>query len=190
VTDDGWIDLHATARRAGAARWLDARLFEILGGWVTGVPEPEVKIALATQASHHGWHATLWGERLPTLHDVEPASWVRPSSAGVEEAVEALAAATGTIERLAGAHRALLPRLTAAHASHLEAASPVADAPTIRTLRLVLRDEVDDQLIGERLLQGLLTTRAAVERAAAQQAAVESLLAEAGPLLGDDRRPP
>ena len=178
------LDLQATARRAGAARWLDARLFEILGRWVADVPEPEVKISLATQASHHGWHAALWGERLPSLHDVDPASWVRRPSAGVEQAVEALAAATGTVERLAAVHRALLPRLVAAHAGHLAAASPVADAPTIRTLRLVLTDEVEDQQAGERLLQPLLCTRADVERAAAQQAAVESLLAEAGPLLG------
>jgi len=181
---DGWLDLHATARRAGAARWLDARLFEIVGGWVAAVPEPEVKIALAAQASHHGWHATLWGERLPTLHGVDPASWVGPPSAGVEQAVELLGTASGTVERLAGLHRALLPRLAAAHASHLDSASPVADAPTIRTLRLVLRDEVEDQQAGERLLQGLLGAAADVERAAAQQAAVESLLAEAGPLLG------
>lgn len=179
-----FLDLHATARRAGAARWLDARLFEVLGGWVPTVAEPEVKIALAAQASHHGWHAGLWGERLPTLHDTDRASWARPASAGVEEAVALLAGAAGTLERLVGVHRALLPRLVAAHSEHLASTSPVADAPTIRTLRLVLNDEIEDQRIGERLLQPLLSSRAEVERAAAHQAAVESLLVEAGPLLG------
>lgn len=177
------LDLSATARRAGAARWLDTRLFEILGGWVATVAEPEVKIALATQAAHHGWHATLWDERLPSLHDVDPASWVGPAP-GVEPAVALLAGAGGTVERLAGVHRGLLPRLVAAHAAHLEAASPVADGPTIRTLRLVLADEVEDQRAGERLLQGLLRSRADVERASASQAAVEAMLVEAGPLLG------
>ena len=181
----GWpLALHAVARRAGAARWLDARLFETLGGWVSSVPEPEIKIALAVQASHHGWHATLWAERLPTLHDVEPSSWVGPASAGVESAVDLLASATLSVERLVGVHRVLLPRLVAAHTEQLEAACPVTDAPTIRTLGLVRRDEIADQLVGERLLQGLLLTKANVQRAAAQQAAVESLLAEAGPLLG------
>lgn len=177
------LDLHATARRAGAARWLDARLFEILGGWVASVPEPEVKIALATQAGHHGWHATLWDERLPTLHDVDPAAWVAPAP-GVEPAVALLAGADRTVERLVGVHRVLLPRLVAAHAEHLDRASPVADGPTIRTLRLVLSDEVEDQRAGERLLQARLRSRADVERAAAHQAAIESLLVEAGPLLG------
>lgn len=176
-------DLHATARRAGAARWLDARLFEILGGWTASVPEPEVKIALAAQAAHHGWHATLWDDRLPTLHGVDPATWIAPAPA-VEPAVAALAEATGTVERLAGVHRALLPRLIAAHASHLEAASPVADGPTIRTLRLVLQDERDDREAGERLLLRLLATRADVERAAAAQVAVEALLAGAGSVVG------
>ena len=177
------MDLHATARRAGAACWLDARLFEVLGGWVATVPEPEVKIALATQAGHHGWHATLWGERLPHLHGVDPVSWVGPAP-GIEPAVALLAAATGTVERLAGVHRVLLPRLAAAHAAHVEAASPLADGPTIRTLRLVLSDELEDQRTGERLLHGLLRSRGDVQMAAACQVAVESLLAEAGPLLG------
>lgn len=177
------LDLHATARRAGAARWLDGRLFEILGGWVASVPEPAVKIALATQSAHHGWHATLWDERLPTLHDVDPATWIR-APRGIEPALATLAEAKGTIERLAGVHRALLPRLAAAHADHLERVSPVADGPTIRTLRFVLQDQREDQRIGERLLHDLLRTPGDVERAAAQQVAVESLLAEAGPILG------
>jgi hypothetical protein len=176
------LGLQATARRAGAARWLDGRLFEILGGWVASVAEPEVKIALAAQSSHHGWHATLWDERLPTLHDVDRAGWIAPAP-GVEPAVERIAAATSTVERLVGVHRVLLPRLAAAHARHLEVASPLADAPTIRTLRLVLQDELDDQRTGERLLQSLLRSTADVERAAAHQAAVECLLVEAGPLL-------
>lgn len=177
------LDLRAAARRAGAARWLDARLFEILGGWVASVPEPEVKILLATQSAHHGWHVALWDERLPSLHDVDPASWIGPAP-GVAPAVAALAEATGTVERLVGVHRVLLPRLAAAHADHLERASPVADGPTVRTLRFVLQDEQEDQRAGERLLHQLLQTRADVERAAAHQAAVESLLVEAGPLLG------
>ena len=177
------LDLHGTARRAGAARWLDARLFEILGGWVASVPEPEVKIALATQASHHGWHATLWDERLPSLHDADPAAWVAPAP-GVGPVVDLVARAEGTVERLVGVHRVLLPRMVTAHTEHLERVTPVADGPTIRTLRLVLSDEVEDQRNGERLLQGRLRTRADVERAAAHQAAVESLLVEAGPVLG------
>jgi hypothetical protein len=176
-------DLHATARRAGAARWLDARLFEILGGWVASVPEPDVKIHFATGSAHHGWHATLWDERLPVLHDVDPAGWIRPAP-GVEPAVAAIAAAGTTIERLVGVHRVLLPRLVGAHAEHLERASAVADGPTIRTLRFVLQDEQDDQRAGERLLHRLLRTRADVERAAAHQVAVEALLVAAGPLLG------
>ncbi len=177
------LDLHATAARAGAARWLHGRLFEILGGWVATVPEPAVKITLATEASHHGWHATLWDERLPTLHDVDPAGWIA-APPGVEVALARLAQADTTVERLVGVHRVLLPRLAVAHGEHLEGASAVSDGPTVRTLHLVLADVLADQRAGERLLQSLLRTRADVERAAASQATVESLLVEAGPILG------
>jgi len=183
VCEEGPLDLHATARRAGAARWLAARLFEVVGGWVATVPEPEAKIVFATQSAHLGWHAGLWGDRLPTLHGVDPQTWVGPASAGVEEAVAALAAAPTTIERLAGLHRCLLPRLAAAHADHLELASAVTDAPTIRTLGLVLTDLVEDQRAGERLLQRLLADPADVRRAAEGQAGIECLLVAAGPLL-------
>lgn len=180
----GWpLDLQATARRAGAARWLAARLFEVVGAWVATVPEPEAKIALATQSCHQGWHAGLWGERLPALHGVDPVTWVRPASPGVEEAVTALAAAPTTVERLAGLHRCLLPRLAAAHTDHLERASEVADAPTIRTLGLVLADLTLDQRAGERLLQRLLADPADIRRAAEGQAGLECLLVAAGPLL-------
>ena len=96
----------------------------------------------------------------------------------------ALAGAPGSVERLAGVHRALLPRLSAAHAAHLEVTSAVADAPTMRTLRLVLADQDEDRRGGDRLLQGLLVGRDDVERAAAQVAALEWLLVQAGPLLG------
>lgn len=178
-----WMDLQATARRAGAARWLDARLFEVLGGWVPTVPEPEVKIAVATHSAHHGWHASLWDERLPTLHDVDQASWIA-AAPGVEAVIERIAAATDTVERLVGVHGVLLPRLSAAHAAHLTSASPVSDGPTIRTLRLVLQDELEDQRAGERLLQSLLRSPDAVERAARHHAAIESRLVEAGSLLG------
>jgi len=177
------LDLQATARRAGAAIWLDERLFEILGGWVASVPEPEAKVLVATQSAHHGWHAGLWAERLPSLHDVDPASWVGPAP-GAEAVLNRLAAADGTIERLVGVHRVVLPRLVAAHAEHLDACSPVADGPTMRTLRLVLQDEGEDQRAGERLLQRLLRSQGDVERAAAHQALIESLLVEGGPLLG------
>lgn len=171
------LDLHATARQAGSARWLDARLFEILGGWVATIPEPEVKIAVAVQSHHHGWHATLWGERLPTLHHVDPASWVAPAP-GMEAAMDWLAGVTGTIERLVGVSRVLLPRMSAGHTRHLDAASPVADGPTIRTLRQVLSDETQDQQTGLHLLDGLAVTPADIDRATAFQAAWESRLQE------------
>jgi hypothetical protein len=58
---------------------------------------------------------------------------------------------------LAGLYRVVLPRLVTSYERHQRAASPVTDAPTARALRLVLNDEVDDWLAGERLVQRLMT---------------------------------
>lgn len=173
------LDLHASARQAGSARWLDARLFEILGGWVASVPEPQVKVAFASQSHHHGWHAGLWGERLPTLHDVDPATWVAPAP-GLEEVMDFLAGATDTIDRLVGVSRVLLPRMSAAHTRHLQVASPVSDGPTLRTLRQVLRDETEDQQTGQRLLDGLLVSPTEQVRAGLFQTVSEFRLKDIG----------
>ena len=57
--------IEAFAVLAGRYRWLEQELFQILGGWVATVPEPEVQAVLSTHSFHHAWHAQLWRERQP-----------------------------------------------------------------------------------------------------------------------------
>ncbi len=149
------------ARVIGGYVWLEERLFEILGGWVPSVGEPEVKLHLAADSLQHAWHASFWRERLPALREMEAEAFVAPVGPGVEALVAALqsAASPTTIEKLAGVYRVVLPRQVAAYQSHLDQASPVTDGPTIRALHLVLADELADWQAGEVLVQGAARPR-------------------------------
>lgn len=169
------------ARRAGAYAWLEMRLFELLGRWATTVPEPAAAAQLGTASRHHAWHAELWHEHLPSIPGLDAAELVAPADVGIAAAVDDLVtAAPGSgVEPLASAYRVLVPRLVAGYDRDLAATSPVSDASVARTLRIVLADLVPDWIAGQRQLAALLTDQGAVERAAAQTARLELLLAGA-----------
>src|SRR5438045_8240472 len=89
-----------------------------------------------------------------------------------------------TIEKLVGVYRVLIPHKIAAYTYHLNATSTITDAPTIRSLKFVLQDELDDWRDAEMLLQSLIETPAEAERAAAHQGRLEGMLVRAGGVAG------
>ncbi len=187
------LSLEQSARRMGAYRWIEERLFEALGAWSALVPEPEVKARLAAEAREHAWHAELWHERLPTAGDMTPDGLTEPASGAVATLATALVdseAEHQTIEKLVGTYRVLLPRLITDYSEHLGATSALSDGPIVRALRLALRDELEAWSRGEALVQSLLRSEEQVVRAAERQARLESILAGkrglAGPLRGED----
>lgn len=197
TTPDAPSTLEASALRIGRYRWIEMRLFEALGGWVTGVPELDAKALLATHSRHHGWHAELWHDLLPVLPTTDAGQpgagtpiedWAPPAS---DEQLAAFAAALTeprapglTLERLVGVYRVALPHTIVTYTRHLRAASSVADGPTIRALRLVLSDELDHWRDGEMLLQSLVVEPGMLDRAAAHQVRLEKLLVAAGGIAG------
>src|SRR3989454_8468958 len=68
----GSFTVEESARRVGNYKWVETRLFEVLGGWVATVPELDVKMRLGTHCYHHAWHAGLWHKRLPELPEINP----------------------------------------------------------------------------------------------------------------------
>jgi hypothetical protein len=167
-----------TAGNLGAWRWLDQRLFEVAGGWVPTVPEPAAKVWLAEVARHHAWRAEQWADRFPVLRELDlvaataaPPDW----SAAVETLVGPPEPAD-TVEKLAGLVRVVLPRLLVAHERVLRRLSPVADGALLRTMRMVVADELDDWRSGEAVLQPLVRDAGAARRAADAQARVEVAL--------------
>jgi hypothetical protein len=183
----GAFTVEETARRVGSYKWVEMRLFEALGGWVATVPELDVKTRLGTHCYKHAWHAELWHKRLPELREMNPDRLTLPANEHVERFMAAITEPEEpgqTIEKLVGVYRVLIPHKIAAYTFHLNNTSTITDAPTIRSLRLVLNDELEDWREGEMLLQSLIETDDEVERAAAHQARLETVMVRAGGIAG------
>ena len=180
----GAFTVEETARRLGHYRWIEMRLFEALGGWVGTVPELDVKLRLGTHAHHHAWHAEQWEQRLPQLRQLDVDSATVPPNDELAGFVDALLGPQDTIGKLVGVYRVLIPHKVAAYRYHLANTSSVTDGPTIRSLRFVLQDEVDDWSEGEMLLQSLIRSPDDVDHAAAHHARLEKLLVAAGGIAG------
>jgi hypothetical protein len=183
----GLFDVKESARRVGNYKWIEMRLFEALGGWVATVPELDVKLRLGTHCYHHAWHAELWHKRLPELREMNPERLTAPANDALVAFVDALTEPERpelTIEKLVGVFRVLTPRLISAYTYHLNGTSSITDAPTQRSLRFILQDEIDDWRDGELILQSLITSPDRVRRAAERQAYLEALMVEAGGVAG------
>jgi hypothetical protein len=180
----GALPLARAAELLGAYRWAERRLFELTGAWAAGTDVPSVQLHLDAVSAEHAWHAELFADRLPVLDGTDREALTRPAGPALGPVMEALAATEGTVGRLAGLYRVVVPRLLTTYGRHLELAAPVADGPAIRALRLVRRDEVESLLRGESLLEGLLVAPADAEAAAEAQRRLESAVVSAGVVGG------
>lgn len=170
------LSLSEAAHLAGGHRWVESRLFELLGGWVGSTPEPGAKLLFDRHSQHHAWRAGQWWDRLPVLADIDREALVVAPSAGVAGSFGALAQLEGTPARLAGAYRFALPRLVGSYDRHLAAAHAVSDGAALRTLGIVAADAAADWREGEAVLQDLLVDQASVRASAETVAALEALL--------------
>lgn len=126
-------------------RWaaIEDDAFVTIGGWVASIDDPAVKVVLAQQAPHHGWHAALWQERVPVVHTVQ-APVVPAGASGL--------AGSTLDERLDAVFRRFLPEAIEGYRAALAVANPASDGPMIRALELVIADEERDLAAGLRLL--------------------------------------
>jgi len=169
------LSIDATAAVVGQACWVERRCFESLGGWVTSVPEPDAKLLVARHSRHHGWHAQLLGEVLPATRAHDPDRLVAPADPAWVAALEGVAGATTTLDRLVGFYHALLPAVVSGYDELSDRTSRWSDGPVQRRLRLVVDDERADLAEGLALLEDLLSANL-VDRAAHRRTAVEATL--------------
>lgn len=166
--------IRETARRLAGHRWIEHRLFECTGAWAAERDDADTTRVLAAEARHHAWRASMWDGVVPELHDLDPADVVPPEHDVA--LLEALAATVGSVERLAGLARVVLPVVLRRYEEDLVSVTEVSDAPVGRTLRLVSVDARADGRAADELLRSSLRTEDEVRRAAARQSELERLL--------------
>jgi hypothetical protein len=185
------LSLDEQARVIGGYQWIERRLFEVLGGWVASEAVAEARLLFDLYSRQHAWHSELWTERLPVLDGLDPATLMLPPSVEVDRLLVLFSggapgeapAAGGTLLRLVGLARVVLPRLIAGYGLHLRRAAPVADGPVVRSLRLVVRDEIEAWQATETLVQTLVDRPHDIAVVTAHQQALEEVLAGIGPGL-------
>lgn len=161
------------ARRIARHSWAERSLFEIVGAWSVDESDDAAARHFAAQARHHAWRASMWDDLRPVLHDVETAT---DAPASIVDAFAAVARSSSTAERLGAVGQIVLPALVARYEHDLALTDPVADAPMIRVLRLVVTDAKEDWQAAALLQRSVVRTEEDVDRAAAHQSQLEVLL--------------
>src|SRR5437879_5458441 len=162
------------ARLVARRAWIERRLFEIVGRWSTEDGDADAVRVFAAEARHHAWRADRWSDLAPVLHDVDPAAH-DPSTAALE-AVDALASITTTLDRITALATVVLPNIVRAYEADLASGEPVADAPLLRVLQMIVLDAKQDWGAAAQLQRSVVRTEEDSERAAATQSWLEVLL--------------
>jgi hypothetical protein len=159
-------------------RWIHVRLMETIASWVPTTPEMEVKLLFGAHIWDVAQHADALGKRtyelrMPLQHSLQPAE-------AYQQMLAELAQVKDTGERLACFYDAVLPALAARYATYLGRTDLLLDAPTVRILELLGREQnrmIDEsrQLLGE-LPALTLRERAPVDRLREREAAIATFV--------------
>ncbi len=172
-----------TVARIGHYKWLEMRLFDVLGTWVAIIDDDDIAYGLGHHCAHHSFHAELWHRRLVELGHHRPDHLTVPAAPEIEAVFDALLGDITTVERLVGLYRVVLPGLIAAYSFHLDNINEVSDAPSMRVLDICLRDDLDQWRQGELMIQALLKPDD-VDRVMSTYAELASLVVTAGGMVG------
>ncbi|MGH9045796.1 MAG: hypothetical protein ACRDVW_00610 [Acidimicrobiales bacterium] len=177
------LRLEQAAALLGAYCAIERRLFELTGAMAQDPEMPkEVQLYLDTLSAQHAWHAELWADRLPVVASIDAQALVVVPPP-VDQVIAATASA-GRIDCLAALFRLVLPRLVSSYSRHAMVATAVSEAPTMRALTLVLRDEAEEWAGGEHLVERVLRGPEAVASAGRLVVALESGLVASGIVPG------
>ena len=165
--------------------WAELRLMDVQLSRLPGIPEWEVKCALALHQWQHAEHASLLRERIAEMRNPVPRLDVAPDDA-LEALFAELERSTDAAELLTGIHRVIRPALASAYERLHDEANPLVEHPTRRIVRTILADEPDATSWGAAALDALLADDpAARERSTLWQRHLEAYLARCGGIAGD-----
>jgi hypothetical protein len=135
----GKFSVEENARRLLRFFYFERRLAQALGSWTLSIPDFEVKIETGRHIFAHADAARRLRERL-NEQEKRLTTIDAFRDAEIDTLFEELLSAADTPELLVGAHQVLGRALEVAYRHHIDDTCPIADAPTIRTLRTILLD--------------------------------------------------
>jgi hypothetical protein len=184
-TLDGVYSVRQSARYVMNYRYAEERMMRMMAGWIALTPELPIKLEMARQVYEDALHADALGKRLGELRTQAQVS--RPpneSFVALMNEIEDKEQWEDTIERLVGIYRVMKPHLVSHYSSHVAAANPVYEPPTLRILAHLVDDEKRHIERGLVLLDDLLDSPEKHRRAAAWQSHLEETLAMCGGVTG------
>jgi hypothetical protein len=142
--------------RLGNLRWAELALFGVLGSWAADEDNDAARLVLAPAARHAAWRAAQLADRLPREGHLEVNTVTQPAHPELEEVVAAFAGVSGSAQRLVVAFEVALPALAASVTGLASQLAPVADAPSLRILPVLVADIDRDCRTGGGVLAGVL----------------------------------
>jgi 1,2-phenylacetyl-CoA epoxidase catalytic subunit len=184
-TLDGVYSVRQSVNHIMNYRYAEERMMRMMAGWIALTPEIPVKLEMAKQVYEDALHTDALGKRLPELRaQAQVSKPANENFASFIQEIEDKEQWEDTIERLVGIYRVLKPHLIAHYSSHVTAANPVYEPPTIRILAKMLEEETAHVEKGLVLLGDLLDTPEKAKRAGQWQSHLEELLAASGGVTG------
>jgi hypothetical protein len=145
----GKLDPEENAQLLLSYQDLELWSFRLLSKWLPKVQEWELKVELGKQIWEEAQHVdALWRRRSELVEAAEPP---KPNPR-----LSALASIVGpdacTACLLVSLYGVLKPRLLEMYQDHLGLADAVAEAPTVRVLKSIIRDEAEQVAWGEQVI--------------------------------------
>ncbi len=168
--------------------WLEQGLMRLLAGWIPGTAEIDGKHALARHSWEDAQHAAALRTRVPTMRTPAKLLDVCPDPA-LDRLLLELGHAANLAEFLAGVHTLVKAALCDAYRWHLQTTNQVADFPTVRELRIILREDEEQVAWARDAMAELCADAAVAKRVEEWRQHLQQLLDAAGGVTGREARP-
>jgi hypothetical protein len=177
-----------SARRVRTFAAVEERAAQLLEAFAGSIGVPHAKATMERHAKHHTFHAEVLRDRVADAAGAKGDTVEDADLAAFLDAVGEPKDGAQAVEFLSGVYRVLLPRTISAYTYFLTALGADAADADERWYGLILKDLHDGIRDGELLLQSLLQEGgdAAVQRAADHRAKLETLILQAGGIVGAD----
>lgn len=135
--------------------YIKTRLVEIFSAHITGTPEWEIKAGFSLHLWLEAEHCAMIRRRVGEMRE-PPLQLDQVPDENLKVWLDELLRARNSIERIVGIYRVVKAGLIQAFKEHLERTNPLIDHPTVRILRIILLEEEEMRVWGEKVIQALL----------------------------------